>query len=44
MMKSLFIVLAFLMQAVGAHAQSVRETIRLDKAWKFSLGHARDPQ
>ena len=26
------------------HAQSVRETIRLDKGWKFKLGHAADPQ
>ena len=27
-----------------AQAQSVRETIRLDKGWKFKLGHAADPQ
>ena len=27
-----------------ATAQSVRETIRLDKGWKFKLGHAVDPQ
>ena len=27
-----------------ANAQSVRETIRLDKGWKFKLGHAADPQ
>ena len=25
-------------------AQSVRETIRLDKGWKFAFGHAADPQ
>ena len=27
-----------------AQAQSVRESIRLDKGWKFKLGHAADPQ
>ena len=27
-----------------AQAQSVREAIRLDKGWKFKLGHAADPQ
>ena len=27
-----------------ANAQSVRETIRLDKGWKFKLGHAADAQ
>ena len=27
-----------------AQAQSVRESIRLDKGWKFELGHAADPQ
>ena len=26
------------------NAQSVRETIRLDKGWMFKLGHAADPQ
>ena len=25
-------------------AQSVRETIRIDKGWKFAFGHAADPQ
>ena len=27
-----------------ANAQNVRETIRLDKGWKFKFGHAADPQ
>lgn len=37
--------LALSMQVFGAQAQEcVRETIRLDKGWKFSLGHAADPQ
>ena len=27
-----------------AQTQSVRESIRLDKGWKFKLGHAADPQ
>ena len=27
-----------------AQAQSVRESIRLDKGWKFKLGHAADPE
>ena len=36
--------LAFLMQVFGAQAQSVRESIRLDKEWKFAIGHASDPQ
>ena len=45
MMKQLLIILsALLLQLYGAHAQSVRETILLDKGWKFSFGHASDPQ
>ena len=37
--------LALTMQVFGAQAQeSVRETIRLDKGWKFAMGHAADPQ
>ena len=36
--------LAITMQVFGAQAQeSVRETIRLDKGWKFAMGHAADP-
>ena len=43
-MKKLLMLLAFLMQVFGAQAQSVRESIRLDKEWKFAIGHASDPQ
>ena len=32
------------MQVVNAQAQSVRQTILLDKGWKFALGHAADPK
>ena len=28
---------------LSVHAQNVRETIRLDEGWKFSLGNAADP-
>ncbi len=44
MMTRLLLLFAFLMQSWGAQAQSVRATIRLDKGWKFALGHAADPQ
>ena len=37
--------LALTMQVFGAQAQeSVRKAIRLDKGWKFAMGHAADPQ
>ena len=32
------------MTAYRAQAQQVRETVLLDKGWKFSLGHAGDPK
>ena len=45
MIKQLFIFLsALLLQLNGSQAQSVRETILLNKGWKFSFGHASDPQ
>ncbi len=44
MKKLLLLSLALLMQVYGAQAQSVRQTIRLDKGWKFAKGHAGDPQ
>ena len=28
---------------LSVNAQNVRETIRLDEGWKFSLGNAADP-
>ena len=43
-MKKLLMVLALILQVFGAQAQSVRETIRIDKGWKFAMGHASDPQ
>ena len=44
-MKQLLIILsALFLQLNVAHAQSVREAILLDKGWKFSFGHASDPQ
>ena len=30
--------------AYRAQAQQVRESVLLDKGWKFSLGHAGDPK
>ena len=43
MRKIIFVAFACCMFFVG-NAQRVRETIRLDKGWKFSFGHAGDPQ
>ena len=45
-MKRLHLLLLVLsMQVLGLQAQEcVRETIRLDKGWKFAFGHATDPQ
>ena len=31
-------------QATIIGVDNVRETIRLDKGWKFAMGHASDPQ
>ena len=38
------VLIALLMQVVNVQAQSVRQTILLDKGWKFALGHAADPK
>ena len=43
MRKILFVAIACFMVFVG-NAQSVRETVRLDKGWKFAFGHAADPK
>lgn len=43
-MKKLLILLALSLQVSGALAQSVRQTVRLDKGWKFAMGHAADPK
>ena len=37
------LLLAVLVPFLGVQAQSVRETVRLDKGWKFAFGHAADP-
>ena len=42
-MKKLLL-LALTMLCFEAQASSVRETIRLDKGWKFAMGHAADKQ
>ena len=38
------VLIALLMQVVGAQAQSVREAVLLDKGWKFAFGNAADPK
>ena len=44
-MRKSVLLFALLLQLLGIQAQeSVRETIRLDKGWKFAFGHAADPQ
>ncbi len=44
-MKKLNIVFSLLLVAsLGAHAQNVREALRLDEGWHFALGHASDPK
>ena len=43
MRKAIFVSVACCVFSLG-NAQSVRETIRLDKGWRFAFGHAADPQ
>jgi beta-galactosidase len=43
-LKTLILAMMGCLLITVANAQSVRETIRLDKGWKFKLGHAADPQ
>ena len=38
-----FLLLTLMVPFLGVQAQSVRETVRLDKGWKFAFGHAADP-
>ena len=42
-MKTRFFLL-FALVAQLSWAGNVRETIRLDRGWKFTFGHAADPQ
>ena len=43
-LKTMILAMMGCLMMTVANAQSVRETIRLDKGWKFKLGHAADPQ
>lgn len=40
----LLLMTPLLMSVVGVQGQSVRESILLDKGWKFAFGHAADPK
>ena len=42
-MKKLLLLTAIMLQVLAAEAQQVRETVLLDKGWKFTLGHAANP-
>ena len=44
MKKELLLTTLALLLSIAGQAQNVRETIRLDKYWKFALGHAGDPK
>ena len=44
MKKELLLTTLALLLSIAGQAQNVRETIRLDKGWKFALGHAGDPK
>ena len=43
-MKKLLLLTVIVLQALTIEAQSVRETILLDKGWKFMFGHAANPK
>ena len=38
------LVIAGCLLTITVNAKNVRETVRLDKGWKFALGHAADPK
>ena len=44
MKKELLLTTLALLLSIAGQAQDVRETIRLDKDWKFALGHAGNPK
>ena len=44
MKKELLLTTLALLLSIAGQAHNVRETIRLDKGWKFTLGHAGDPK
>ena len=42
-LKTMFVTAVVCLFSTALSAQSQRETIRLDKGWKFAFGHAADP-
>ena len=44
MKKELLLTTLALLLSIAGQAHNVRETTRLDKGWKFTLGHAGDPK
>ena len=44
MKKELLLTTLALLLSIAGQAHNVRETTRLDKGWKFALGHAGDPK
>ena len=43
-LKTMLVALVACLFTITLSAQSQRETVRLDKGWKFAFGHAADPQ
>ena len=43
-LKTMIVAAIGCLLTANLNAQSVRETIRLDKGWRFALGNAADPQ
>ena len=42
-LKTILLMALSCVLSTAVHAENVRETIRLDKGWKFAFGHAADP-
>ena len=42
-LKTILLIALCSVLSTAVHAENVRETIRLDKGWKFAFGHAADP-
>ena len=43
-LKTMLVTAVACLLSLALSAQSQRETVRLDKGWKFAFGHAADPQ
>ena len=43
-LKTMLVTAVACLLSLALSAQSQRETVRLDKGWKFAFGHATDPQ